>query len=85
MMKSYFFLLFLFMFVSFNHQDDNGFVAIKKPTTLHLKWNKAYPDDTIEKSVIGLKWGLSYIGAKLPKALNGIIITNDIISIEFAL
>jgi len=82
MMKSYFFLLFLFMFVSFNHQDDNGFVAIKKPTTLHLKWNKAYPDDTIEKSVIGLKWGLSYIGARLPKALNGIIITNDIISID---
>lgn len=81
-MKSYFFLLFLFLFVSFDHQDDNEFVAIKKTPTLHLKWNKAYADDTIDKSVIGLKWGLSYIGAKLPKTLNGIVVTNDIISID---
>jgi hypothetical protein len=33
--------------------------------TLNLKWNKAYPDDTIDKSVLGLQWAFSYMGAKL--------------------
>ena len=32
---------------------------------LLLKWNKAYPDDSIDKSIIGLKWALSYIGASV--------------------
>jgi len=39
---------------------------------LNLKWNKAYEEDTLDKSVIGLQWALSYIGAKLPTSRNGI-------------
>ncbi|WP_310380914.1 hypothetical protein [Flavobacterium sp.] len=49
---------------------------------INLKWNKAYPDDSIDKSVIGLKWALSYLGAKLPKNLIGISYSNAIISMN---
>lgn len=30
---------------------------------IHLKWNKAYSEDTFERNVTGLKWGLSYLGS----------------------
>jgi hypothetical protein len=43
---------------------------IESPTDLtgsskliNLKWNKAYPNDTIDKAETGLKWALSYLGA----------------------
>ncbi len=68
-----------------SYETDSAYHLISPATAtsnLHLKWNKAYADDTIDKSIIGLKWGLSYIGAKLPTSLNGIIITNNIISIN---
>ena len=48
---------------------------------LNLKWNKVYEDDTLDKSVTGLKWALSYIGATLPKSNNGIISYNNTIEI----
>ena len=49
---------------------------------LNLKWNKAYQEDSIDKSLIGLKWALSYLGAKLPKNLVGISASNSIISLN---
>ena len=30
---------------------------------INLKWNKAYSNDTFQRSIIGLKWGLSYLGS----------------------
>lgn len=30
---------------------------------IQLKWNKAYPEDTFERSITGLKWALSYLGS----------------------
>lgn len=72
------FFLILFSCVNDSYQD-----LVKTDTIINLKWNKAYPDDTINKSLTGLQWALSYIGAKLPNynsnvTLNGNIITIDI-------
>lgn len=50
--------------------------------TLVLKWNKAYPDDTIDKSAIGLEWALSYCGAALPNAPYAIQVGTDKITIR---
>lgn len=51
-------------------------------TTLVLKWNKAYPDDTIEKSATGLTWALSYAGARLPETPWAIKLGPDTITID---
>lgn len=63
-------------------ESDTYSDLIIKNDTLQLQWNKAYPEDTIDKSLIGLKWGLSYMGALLPMTLNGISTSNTIISID---
>lgn len=34
---------------------------------INLRWVQSYPDETTEDVVIGLKWGLSFLGAELPK------------------
>lgn len=49
-------------------------------STINLKWNKAYPEDTIEKSESGLKWGLSYLGAN--SIDKGIVITNNLLMLD---
>ena len=74
------FLLFNILFISctINTYDD---VSIIDPT-FNLKWNKAYEEDTLEKSIIGLRWALSYIGAKLPTSLNGITSKYNSIEID---
>ncbi len=54
----------------------------QKETVLTLKWNKAYPEDTIDKSVIGLEWALSYCGAMLPNAPYSILVATDKITID---
>jgi hypothetical protein len=51
--------------------------------TINLKWNKAYPDDTIEKAETGLKWGLSFLGAS--SIDKGIIVDNELITINLDL
>jgi len=51
-------------------------------TTLRLQWNKAYTDDTIDKSLIGLKWAFSYVGATLPVSNSGFITTSHTITID---
>ena len=57
--------------------------SIESGTTINLKWNKAYPEDNIEKAEIGLKWGLSFLGAE---SINeGIIIKNELITIDIEL
>jgi hypothetical protein len=53
---------------------------VETSATINLKWNKAYPEDDIEKAEIGLKWGLSYLGAS---SINkGIFINNEIITLD---
>lgn len=37
----------------------------KEDYEIKLKWNKAYPEDTFERSVTGLKWALSYLGSTI--------------------
>ncbi|MBL7885532.1 MAG: hypothetical protein JNJ52_02200 [Flavobacterium sp.] len=66
-----------------NHSTDD-LVAVPKVenSSLTLKWNKAYPDDSIDKSIIGLKWALSFIGAELPVNEVGISYQNNLISID---
>jgi len=49
---------------------------------IQLQWNKAYPDDTIDKSVLGLSWALSYVGALLPSAPSGISVSSHTITLN---
>ncbi len=35
----------------------------KEAYNINLKWNKAYPEDTFQRNIIGLKWALSYLGS----------------------
>jgi len=81
-MRNLFFILLLFVLTSY--ETDSAYHTIKSETSslLNLKWNKAYADDSIEKSIIGLKWGLSYLGAVLPKNLNGISVSENVITID---
>lgn len=57
---------------------------VPKTAVLALKWNKAYPDDTIDKSAIGLEWALSYCGAMLPNAPYAIAVGTDEITVQLA-
>lgn len=80
------FLVFIILiFNSCKNQDD---LKDLKYTQIHLKWNKAYKDDTIDKSLLGLKWALSYLGAILPNqdanfSVKGGIITINIKDLGF--
>jgi len=49
---------------------------------LNLKWNKAYPDETIDKAALGLEWTLSFTGALLPNSPSGIYIDGDTIALD---
>ena len=44
-----------------------GYLGCSVPQTdessIHLKWNASYPDETIDDAIIGLKWCLSFLGA----------------------
>jgi hypothetical protein len=77
------YLIFI-LFLSCENHSTSDLIEIQtvENPSLFLKWNKAYADDSIDKSIIGLKWGLSYVGAKLPASLNGITVTNTTISIN---
>lgn len=61
---------------------DHKIEPIETSTTIHLKWNKAYPDDNIQKSLTGLKWALSFVGAALLQEGNGIFISDDTIVVD---
>jgi len=72
------------LLILFSLGNNNTIVYEMRPAAplLQLKWNKAYTDDSIDKSVIGLKWALSYIGAELPTNQICISYENNIISID---
>ncbi|WP_026703495.1 hypothetical protein [Flavobacterium soli] len=79
--KKYIFYVLLLSFL-ISCENDSYSDLVETDSLLHLKWNKAYPDDSIDKSLIGLKWAFSYIGATLPTTTNGITIQNSTIIID---
>ncbi len=79
-MKKLIILFLSIVFVSCTNSTYNDIVAEDLP--LQLKWNKIYEEDNLQKSVIGLEWALSYIGATLPYQNMGISTKNNIISVD---
>lgn len=79
-MKKMLFLLSLLLFLSC--ERDSYSDLIETETKINLKWNKAYPEDTIDKSLIGLKWALSYVGAVLPNSNAGFSTEDTLITID---
>ena len=79
-MKKYIYTFLIL--INFSCTNDSYSDLIETDSSINLKWNKAYPDDSIDKSLIGLKWSLSYIGALLPTSTNGFIVTNNTITID---
>lgn len=76
-------VLFLFLMLSCaNHSTSDLMADADTFETIHLKWNKAYPDDNVQKSSIGLEWTLSYCGAILPNAPGGMNISTEIITLN---
>lgn len=73
---------FLFLFFLLACERDSYSDLIETESKINLKWNKAYPDDTIDKSLIGLKWALSFVGAVLPSSNSGFSNTNSTITID---
>lgn len=71
-------LLCLFLFSS----NTAPTAVLANAETLNLKWNKAYPEETIEKATLGLQWTLSFVGAILPSASTGISTNIDTITIR---
>ncbi|MGV3698192.1 hypothetical protein [Flavobacterium sp.] len=77
------YIFIFFLWACENHSaDDLIAVPSVENSSLVLKWNKAYPDDSIDKSIIGLKWALSFIGAELPVNEVGISYQGNRISID---
>jgi hypothetical protein len=81
MINKIFYFLFILSLISCNNDSYSDLLPEKK-VSIVLKWNKAYTDDSIDKSIIGLKWALSYIGATLPANDIGITHQNGLISID---
>lgn len=73
----YFLISFLLSCTNDSYSD-----LIETETTINLKWNKAYAEDNIDKSLIGLKWALSYMGATLPSSNAGFTNTDNVITIN---
>lgn len=85
-MKKFIIVCFLFLglYFSCNLADE------KKDYSIDLLWVKSYPKDTQNKTQIGLKWILSYLGADLnnknyEKAIswNNNILTVDLSNVGF--
>lgn len=82
-MKVNTFLFYLSFFIFLSCKNEKNHLELNRHK-INLKWNKAYADDNIFKSVSGLKWALSYIGATQPSEAGGIIISNNTISINLS-
>ncbi|EDP71043.1 hypothetical protein FBALC1_01127 [Flavobacteriales bacterium ALC-1] len=56
-------------------------VEKKQHQGIRLKWNKAFSEDTFDRSVTGLKWALSYLGSTVTSDpyLEGITLKDSII------
>lgn len=79
-MKKLLLIFYLMLFISC--QRDSYSDLIETEAKINLKWNKAYADDTLDKSLIGLKWALSYVGAVLPSSADGFSNTDSTITID---
>lgn len=75
------FLIWLFSLVA-NPASDA--ISRQDTDTLTLQWYQSYPDDSIEKAVIGLRWALSYSGAMLPNAPYAIAVDGNKITIKLS-
>lgn len=84
LLKKIFIFIFILVSLSCENHSTDDLIAVPtvENSSLTLKWNKAYPDDSIDKSIIGLKWALSFIGAELPVNEIGISYQNNLISID---
>ncbi len=80
-MKKIVFIFILFLFLNCENHSYSDLIETPESSII-LKWNKAYTDDSIDKSLIGLKWALSYIGAILPSNQNGFFVKENTISID---
>ena len=82
-MKKIIFIVGLFLILSCENNSTNDLInVVDTSSNLNLKWNKAYSEDTIDKSIIGLKLGLSHVGAELPSNEVGISYLGSTISID---
>ena len=75
-------ILYLFFSFLLSCTNDSYSDLVDTETTINLKWNKAYDEDNIDKSLIGLKWALSYVGATLPSSNAGFSNTENVITIN---
>lgn len=75
-------ILFLISIILFSCVNDTYDDIVENNSTLILKWNKAYADDSLANSIIGLNWTFSYLGAYLPYNNTGISIQNNFIEID---
>ena len=78
-MKKIVFLLTIALISCTNATYDD---IVEEDSNLVLKWNKAYDEDTLSKSITGLEWAFSYLGAILPNSNNGITSQNNLIEIN---
>ncbi len=74
--------IFLFLIASISFATTNHISKPSDEMALTLKWNKAYPDDTIDQSAVGLQWSLSFVGALLPNSPTGIEVGTQTITIN---
>ena len=75
-------LLLWYLLVLISCEQDSYSDLIRTETKINLEWNKAYTEDTIDKSLIGLKWALSFVGAILPSSNSGFSTTTTTITID---
>ncbi len=78
-MRLYFLITYCFLISCTQSTYDD---ILENTGDISLNWNKAYSDDSIQKSVIGLQWAYSYIGATLPNSTIGIKTENNVIKIN---
>lgn len=57
-------LIVLFFSILLTQPTEVSSEFIDIDETLSLEWHKGYADDSMDKAVTGLRWALSYIGAK---------------------
>ena len=77
-------LLLLIVILQGCSSNSTSDLAPESGESIMLKWNKAYADDTIEKSALALEWALSFAGAMLPNAPTGVEINTNTITIYTA-
>ncbi len=75
-------IILLISIILFSCTNDTYNDIVESNDNLILKWNKAYEEDNLANTIIGLHWTFSYIGASLPFNHSGITIRNNSIEID---